>query len=67
MKKTARPRWGLVRTHTARALGGGGLESALHLLTLSPTLFQGCIKQLTPESIVDKWDNFALGPCWSAA
>ena len=32
---------------TARALGSGGLESARHLVTLSPTLFCGCIKQLT--------------------
>jgi len=32
---------------TARALGSGGLESARHLLSLSPTLFCGCIKQLT--------------------
>ena len=31
MEKTpARPRWGLVRTYTARALGSGGLESARH-------------------------------------
>jgi hypothetical protein len=30
-----RPRWGLVRTYTARALGSGGLEA----LTLSPALF----------------------------
>ena len=48
MKKTpARSRWGLVRTHTARALGGGWLESALHLLTLTPTLFYACSKLLT--------------------
>ena len=27
-KTPARPRWGLIRTYTARALGSGGLESA---------------------------------------
>ena len=43
-KTPARPSWGLVRTYTARALGGRGLESARHLLTLSRNVFGICIK-----------------------
>ena len=40
MEKTpARPRWGLVRTYTARALGSGGLESARHFFNLNRIVF----------------------------
>ena len=68
MKKTpARPRWGLVRTSTARALGGGGLESAVHSFDFEPDSFLRLYQTAHSKSIVDKWDNFALGPRWSAA
>ena len=46
MKKTARPRRGLVRTHTARALGGGGWKAPA-FLDFEPDSFLTCIKQLT--------------------
>ena len=47
MEKTpARPRWGLVRTYTARALGSGGL-SARYLFNLSRIVFKICIELLT--------------------
>ena len=39
-KTPATPRWGLVRTYTAQALGSGGLESARHLLSLSRIVFR---------------------------
>jgi hypothetical protein len=61
MEKTpARPRWGLVRTYTARALGSGGLESARHVLTLRPIAFGNLYQIAHPEPTVEKWRNSTL-------
>ena len=62
MKKTpARPRWGLVRTPTARALGGGGAGKRRAFVDFEPDSFLRLYQTAHSESIVDKWDNFALG------
>ena len=45
MEKTpARPRWGLVRTYAARALGSGGLESARASFQFEPDRFRNLYK-----------------------
>ena len=51
------------RTHAYRT-GAGGLGAGTRpgsLLSLSPPIFQGCIKQLTLKSTVNKWNNFSTG------
>ena len=62
MEKTpARPRWGLVRTYTARALGGGGLESARHFFNLSRIVFGICYRIAHSERRWKRGDNSRSG------
>ena len=57
---------GLVRTHTARTRGLRGWE-APGIFQFEPGNFLRLYQTAHSKSIVDKWDNFALGPRWSAA
>jgi hypothetical protein len=52
------PRWGLVRTYTARALGGGGLEAPA-FVDFEPGIFPKLYQTAHSESTVDKWNNFS--------
>jgi hypothetical protein len=56
-KTPARPRWGLVRTHTARALGGRGAGKRPASVEFEPGSFLRLYQTAHSESIVDMWDN----------
>ena len=61
MEKTpARPRWGLVRTYTARALGSGGL-TAPGIFQFEPDRFRNLYRIAHSEAAVEKWDNSRSG------
>jgi hypothetical protein len=46
---------------------GGKLYTAFKETADEPGSFLTLYQTAHSESIVDKWDNFALGPRWSAA
>ena len=51
------PRWGLVRTNTARALGRAGGLKAPGIFKLEPVLFRNLYRIAHSEAAVEKWDN----------
>ena len=51
------PRWGLLRTNTARALGGFGSLKRQATVILNRVAFRGLYQIAHSESPVEKWDN----------
>src|SRR6476620_6212870 len=61
MKKTpgGGPRWGLVRTHTARAQGALGDGARPAFVEFEPSYFPRLYQTAHSESTVDKWNDFS--------
>ena len=53
--------------HGRLGAGGGGAGKRPAFAEFEPDSFLRLYQTAHSELIVDKWDNFALGPRWSAA